>query len=382
MKNTLFSLLILLLVFSCKEESKTTTTDNSAEKSEAFATLLDNYYEEGLKLNPLSATSAGDNRYNDQLPNWLSDEYVSATKTYYNTFKERLDNLDSSNFSESEKMTKAILEWECDINLQGFNFRQDLRPIDQMWSPHLTIGLWASGAGAQPFKTVEDYNNWLKRLDGYTDWLHSAKSKMQEGIKTGNVLPKSLVLKVLPQLRDGAVENLDKHLFYTPIKNMPDSFSDEDKKTLTEAYSKKLKDKIIPAYRDLDNFMSTEYMKAARTTSGIDAIPDGKAYYNYMIKLFTTTNMTADEIHQLGLSEVARIRSEMEKIMNQVGFKGDLKAFFDHVRKSKELMPYTDPQQVIDNFNDIHERMKPQIEKLFGNKPKTPFEVRRVEAFR
>ncbi len=379
MKNALLSLLILLLVFSCKEDSKTKDTNTN---SKAFTTLLDDYYEDGLKLNPLNATSAGDNRYNDILPNTLSDEHVTKVKTYYTAFKKRLNDLDDSNFSESEKMTKAILEWECDINLEGFNYRQDLRPIDQMWSPHLTIGQWASGAGAQPFKTVEDYNNWLSRLDGYTEWLHSAKAKMQEGMKLGHVLPKSLVLKVLPQLRDGAVEDLDKHLFYSPIKNMPDSFSDEDKKMLTEAYSKKLKEKIIPAYRDLDNFMSTEYMKAARTTSGIADIPDGKAYYDYMIKLFTTTDMTADEIHQLGLSEVARIRSEMEKVMKQVGFKGDLKGFFDHVRNNKELMPYTDPQQVIDNFNAIHERMKPQIEKLFGNKPKTPFEVRRVEAFR
>ena len=379
MKNALLSLLILLLVFSCKEDSKTKDTNTN---SKAFTTLLDDYYEDGLKLNPLNATSAGDNRYNDILPNTLSDEHVTKVKTYYTAFKKRLNDLDDSNFSESEKMTKAILEWECDINLEGFNYRQDLRPIDQMWSPHLTIGQWASGAGAQPFKTVEDYNNWLSRLDGYTEWLHSAKAKMQEGMKLGHVLPKSLVLKVLPQLRDGAVEDLDKHLFYSPIKNMPDSFSDEDKKMLTEAYSKKLKEKIIPAYRDLDNFMSTEYMKAARTTSGIADIPDGKAYYDHMIKLFTTTDMTADEIHELGLSEVARIRSEMEKVMKQVGFKGDLKGFFDHVRNNKKLMPYTDPQQVIDNFNAIHERMKPQIEKLFGNKPKTPFEVRRVEAFR
>ena len=380
MKNSLLSLLVLLLVFSCKEDSK--TLDNSNSKSETFMTLLDDYYEEGLKLNPLTATFAGDNRYNDLLPNTLSDEHVANSKAYYNAFKKRLDGLDDSNFSESEKMTKAILDWECDINLQGFNYRQDLRPIDQMWSPHLMIGQLASGASAQPFKTVEDYNNWLKRLDGYTDWLHSAKTKMQEGMTSGHVLPKSLVVKVLPQLKDGAVTDLDKHLFYSPIKNMPDSFSDEDKKTLTEAYSKKLKEQIIPAYSDLASFMSTDYMKAARTTSGIDAIPDGAAYYNYMIKLFTTTNMTADEIHQLGLSEVARISSEMEKVMKQVGFKGNLKAFFDHVRNSEELMPYTNAQQIIDNFNAIHERMKPQIEKLFGNKPKTAFEVRQTEAFR
>lgn len=382
MRKALLPILALLLVLACKEEPKTSKTDASVENNPEFMTLLDDYYEEGLKLNPLNATFAGDNRYNDILPNVLSDEHVAATKAYYNKFKKLLNDLDDSNFSDSEKMTKAILEWECDINLEGFNYRQDLRPIDQMWSPHLMIGQLASGASAQPFVTVEDYNNWLKRLDGYTEWLHSAKEKMEEGIKLGHVLPKSLIVKVLPQLADGAKTNLDEHLFFSPIKNMPDSFSEDDKKTLTEAYTKKLNEKIIPAYQNLYDFMSTDYMKAGRTTSGIDAIPDGEAYYDYMIKLFTTTNMTADEIHQLGLSEVARIRSEMKKVMKEVGFEGDLKAFFDHVRTNKELMPYTDPQQVIDNFNAIHERMKPQINKLFGKKPKTAFEVRRTEAFR
>lgn len=380
MKNFLGLLFVLCVVISCKEDSK--NANITSTKNDTFMTLLDDYYEEGLKLNPISATFAGDNRYNDQLPNPLSDEHVAATKAYYTNFQERLNALDDSNFSDSQKMTKAILEWECDMNLKGFDFRQDLRPIDQMWSPHLMIGQLASGASAQPFETVEDYNNWLSRLDGYTEWLHSAKEKMKEGMKLGHVLPKPLIVKVLPQLQSGAIEDLDQHLFYSPIKSLPESFSEEDKNTLTEAYTKKLKEQIIPAYKALHDFMSTDYMQAGRETSGIDAIPDGEAYYNYMIKLFTTTDMTADEIHNLGLSEVARIRSEMEKVMDQVGFKGDLKAFFDDVRNNEDLMPYDDPQQVIDNFNAIHERMKPQIDKLFDKKPKTAFEVRRTEAFR
>ena len=128
--------------------------------------------------------------------------------------------------------------------------------------------------------------------------------------------------------------------------------------------------------------MSTAYLEAGRDSSGISAIPDGKKYYDFAIKYYTTTTLTADEIHQLGLNEVARILAEMEKVKQQVGFKGDLKAFFDYVRNNKDLMPFNTPEQVIANFNAIHERMKPQIEKLFDMKPKTPFEVRRTEAFR
>ena len=383
MTKTIFTMFcIALLITRCKKETSSEANAMSEDHTEAFNKMLDDYYEEGLVLNPLNATMVGDNRYNDKFPNILSDEWAASAKAYYEKFLNRLSEFEDESLSESEKMTKAILKWECEINLEGFNYNQDQRPIDQMWSPHLFVGQLASGASMQPFNTVEDYQNWLGRLDGYTEWLHSAEAKMREGMKEGNVLPKSLIVKVLPQLESSTVTNLDEHLFFSPIKNMPDDFSEEDKQMLTEAYTEKLNAKIIPAYKSLYDFMSSEYMEAGRETSGIDAIPNGEAFYSYMIKLFTTTNMTADEIHELGLSEVARIRSEMEKVKEEVGFTGTIEEFFNHVRENPDLMPYTDPQQVIDNFNAIYERMMPQLEKLFDNKPKTPFEVRRIEAFR
>jgi len=244
------------------------------------------------------------------------------------------------------------------------------------------MGQLASGSGAQPFKTVEDYNNWLKRVDGYLVWLDSAETNMREGIKEGYVLPESLIVKIIPQLEAMTEPVLDKHLFYSPVKKFPSDFSEEDKKQLADAYTGMVQEKIIPAYKKLEDFMKSEYLPAGRASSGIADIPNGEAYYKHQIKKYTTTNMTADEIHQLGLDEVARISAEMEKVKEQVGFKGDLKSFFNYVRNSKDLMPYTDAKQIIDNFNAIHERMKPQLEKLFDKKPKTAFEVRRTEAFR
>ena len=187
---------------------------------------------------------------------------------------------------------------------------------------------------------------------------------------------------MIPQLEDMANADVQNHLLYSPIKQFPDSFTDADKKELTDKYTALLKNKLIPSFTSLYNYVKTDYLAASSPKSGINAIPDGDKYYSFLIKSYTTTTMTADEIHQLGLKEVARINAEMEKVKTQVGFKGSLKEFFDHVRNKKELMPYTDPQQVIDHFNAIHETMKPNLEKLFGHKPKTPFEVRRTEAFR
>ena len=174
---------------------------------------------------------------------------------------------------------------------------------------------------------------WLLRLDVFS----SIQNKRRNRNKTS--LPKSLIVKVLPQLEALTNENIDDHLFYQPVKNFPESFSAEEKTALTESYNNVITKKVIPAYRNLHNFMSNEYLAAGRTSSGIDAIPNGDKFYNHQIKTYTTTNMTADEIHQLGLSEVARILSEMEKVKKEVGFEGDIKSFFDHVRNSKELMP-------------------------------------------
>jgi uncharacterized protein (DUF885 family) len=380
MKKTLIIALCLIGFYSCKEEVKKEETI-TAHNTE-FDTILDNYFEEGLKLYPLNATFQGDERYNDILPNNLTDDFKASENKFYTTYKEKLALIDETSLTSSQQMSKEILLWECDRNLERLTFREDLFPIDQMWTMQLMMGQLASGAGAQPFKTVEDYDNWLKRLVSYTDWLASAKTKMEEGIKTGNVLPKSLVVKITPQLKDMTEKDLEKHLFFSPIKNIPDSFSDVDLDRLTEAYSTIITEKIIPAYQNLYDFMNSEYSKEARSTSGIECIPNGKEYYEYSIKLYTTTDMTADEIHQLGLSEVTRISSEMEKVKNEVGFEGDLKAFFDFVRNKKELMPFTSPEEVIANFNEIHAKMKPQVDKLFGKQPKTPFEVRRTEAFR
>ncbi|WP_282075976.1 DUF885 domain-containing protein [Maribacter aquivivus] len=346
-----------------------------------FITLLAHYYDDGLKLNPLAATFQGNNKYNDTLPNFLSDSYKKELINYYTKYLEKAEKFDNAQLSESELMSKAILKWECEVNLEGLAFEQ-YTPIDQMWSMNLMMGQLAGGTSAQPFKTPEDYVNWSKRLEDYEIWLHSAKSKMQEGIKAKNVLPKSLIKKVLPQLASVANTELEDNLFYSPIKNFPTDFSDSDKLRLTKVYTEVITNKIIPAYKELHDFMATEYLNAGRASSGIQDIPDGDAYYAHQIKLYTTTNMTAAEIHEIGLKEVARISAEMEAVKKQVGFKGDLKAFFTEVRNKKELMPFKDPQEVIDNFNAIHKRMMPKVNALFSKQPKTPFEVRRTEAFR
>ncbi|NVK07770.1 MULTISPECIES: DUF885 domain-containing protein [Tenacibaculum] len=375
---------------SCKQEKKEAVSIPTPENTE-FNQLLKDYNEGKLQLNPVSATFAGDNRFNDQFPNTLSDKYQAKSNEFFKNYKEKLNNFKDADLNESQQMSKAVLDWDCDMALAQASYKNDLlMPINQMWTINLTMGQLASGSSAQPFKTVEDYDNWLSRLDKYNTWLQSAKERMQQGMNEGYVLPKSLIKKVIPQFESltivktspEGITDFSEHLFYSPINTLPADFSDADKTRLTEAYSNMLNDKLIPSFKAMYEFLNSDYLAAGRESSGISDIPNGKAYYQHAIKNYTTTNMNADEIHELGLKEVTRILAEMEKVKAQVGFEGSLKEFFDFVRNNKELMPYTEPQQIIDNFNAIHEKMKPQLEKLFGNKPKTPFVVKQTEKFR
>ena len=372
--NKIITLLISILVFfSCNFNN---------EKSLEIAQVFENYYQESLKLYPLQATSQGDLRYNDFLPNDLSDEFRKKEKEFYTFYKSQLNNFPDHTLNENDLLSKKVLLWECDLSLKRLTFNEQYTPINQMWTLQLTIGQYAAGLSAQPFKTVKDYNNWLKRIDDYLIWLETAEERMRQGIKNEIVLPKSLIKKVIPQLKTILNPDLNQNLFFSPARQFPEEFSEKDKSILIEKYTEMVLNKIIPAYKKLYDFMSDQYLDAGRSSSGISAFEDGSDYYNYSIKLYTTTELTADEIHNIGLKEVAKISSEMEKIKTKVGFNGDLKSFFNHVRELDELIPFNEPKEVIDNFNKIHEKMTPQVNKLFGLQPKTPFEVRRTESFR
>jgi uncharacterized protein (DUF885 family) len=373
MNKTITLLMSILVFFSCNFNN---------DKSLEIAQVFENYYQESLKLYPLQATSQGDLRYNDFLPNDLSDEFRKKEKEFYTFYKSQLNNFPDHKLNENNLLSKKVLLWECDLSLKRLTFNEQYTPINQMWTLQLTIGQYAAGLSAQPFKTVKDYNDWLKRINDYLIWLETAEERMKQGIKNEIVLPKSLIKKVIPQLKTILNPDLNHNLFFSPARQFPESFSDKDKSILTEKYTEMVLNKIIPAYKKLSDFMSDQYLDAGRSSSGISAFEDGLDYYNYSIKLYTTTELTADEIHNIGLKEVAKISSEMEKIKRKVGFNGDLKSFFNHVRELDELIPFNEPQEVIDNFNKIHEKMTPQVNKLFGLQPKTPFEVRRTESFR
>tara|TARA_R110002124_G_scaffold60757_1_gene166534 strand:- start:2697 stop:4475 length:1779 start_codon:yes stop_codon:yes gene_type:complete len=378
MKTTLQIALLFILISSCSRPQ----TEIQNTELPPISTVYDSFYEGSLALDPLMGNFLGINRYYDTIPNNLTIAFREKEELHYQTHLDKIKQYNRELLSESEQVNYDIIVWLSKNKLETDPAFVRYFPIDQFKSLNLTIAQFASGSSAQPFVTVEDYENWIKRLECYTIWLDTAMVNMKKGISLGYVHPKSIVKKVIPQFEQMATTQLEDHLFFMPVKNMPNEFSEEEKIKIDAKYRQMVKEEIIPRYQALTKFFQTDYLESSRSTSGIGQLPSGSDYYKNQIEYWTTTTLPADSIFNLGMSEVARIRNEMEKVKIEVGFEGDLLDFFKQVRTNKDLMPYSDPQEVLDNFNNIHERMRPQLEKLFTGKPKTPFIVKRTEAFR
>jgi len=380
MKRFQFTFLVLVALFACSPSAKHESVDTRTKKN--FNDFLETYFEERLQLYPLEATQIGDDRYNDLLPNDISESYVAKQKEFYARYQSALSEYDSAGLSSQEQVSYGIFKSEMARRLHGLTFHDNYMPIQQFWGMALTIPQIGSGESFQPFKTVKDYDNFLKRIDGFAVWMDTAIVNMRKGLAAGIVFPKVLMERVLPQANDMIVKDVTKSIFWQPIVHMPHSIEPGDKARLTEAYKKAIIEKIIPSYKNLYEFLKNEYIPKTKTTAGISDIPDGHAYYQYLINYWTTTNLTPGEIYNTGIAEVERITDEMDAVRKQVGFGGDLKKFFAYVKEDKKFMPYKTPADVIEGFGTIHKTMEPQLKKLFDLVPKTGFEVKQTEAFR
>jgi len=381
---------IVFFLASCQENKKNTET-----KLGSIDTVFDSYYDFKKAANPIEATKAGFNLYNDTIANYISDEYQDNLKEKYRHFLNELNAYDESMMTKAQWLSLRVMRWDCTVKLEGLENKLvtmaspvydlpsfELMPLLQIQSLHLYVAQLGSGASVQPFNTIDDYANWMSRLEDYMTFLDTCISKMEVGMAQNVVLPKTIVLKMLPQLEEFINVPVENHLFTSPIRKFPKNFSNANKERFTKEYRGFVSKQLIPKYNALYSFLKETYLPTCRETSGLSSLPNGKETYDYMIKLHTTTDMTADEIHELGKSEVQRILGEMDAVKNEIGFQGDLKAFFNHVRLRKDQMPFSKPEEVIENFKDIQKRMEPKLNELFDLRPKADFEVRRTEAFR
>lgn len=374
MKPTLCLLATFLLLFTSSAQNK---ADNSA-----LSDLFKTYTEDVYKLFPTRATQNGDTRYNDQLPVTFTDSYNALLKVHYTGYLNRLKKFDRNTLNQNDKISYDIFRYNMEMALEGLTLKLNRMPSNQFTGFELSLGQLGSGTGAQPFKTVKDYDNWLSRAKQYVAWCDSTIVYFRKGMAEGLVLPKALVVKMIPQLKALQKEEPTASVFYGPIRLFPRNFSDADKNRFTEEYKNLISAYLNPSFKKLETFLTDEYLPKARSTSGLSALPNAAKLYDYAIRSSTTTKKTPDELFTTGLAEVKRIRTEMEKVKEQVKYNGSLESFFTFTKTDPQFLPYKTAEEVLVDYRAIQQKVEPYLNAMFTARPKTAFEVRQTEAFR
>ena len=384
MKNVLYTAflgVVFLTGFtSCKKSDSPLTKVTPIEVDSIAA----DYYEQYLKLYPLEATSQGDLRYNDQLPINIDKDFISGEISFYNSVQNQLKKLDYKSLDDDDKTVYDVLDYTLKDKIERYAYHPEYIPFTQFGGLPLDFPLLGSGEGSQPFKTVKDYEDWLKRMEKFPEWMDTAEGNFREGIKNNFVLPRKLVIKMIPQMNAEELtsSDFDTNIFYGPVKKFPKKFTSAQKEKLTAAYKEVVSKKIVPAYTKMAKFLETEYLPKARTTDGINALPKGNEIYAYYTKSWTTTSKSPEEINKIGLEQVAMLRGEMEKVKQQLGFTGTLEEFITFVKSDPKAMPYKTEKEVITAFNGILAKITPKLKTMFSVTPVTPFEIRQTEKFR
>jgi uncharacterized protein (DUF885 family) len=355
-------------------------TVEAATPAQVLDVLVEDYYEHYLELDPLVATANGDMRFNDRLPNTLGEQWLADLLALEQDSLAKVMAIDPASLDAQHRLTYEQFRYGREIAVAGFRFPDELLPFNQFYGLPVFFGQMGAGGSIQPFATVKDYDDFLSRMHGSVAWADQAIANMRTGMEQGVVQPRVLVEKSIPQLASFLVDPADS-LFMAPIKAFPDAVPAGDRKRLTDAYARTIKDDLLPAYRRLHDFLVNDYLPAARQSIAATALPNGAAWYAHQVRRHTTTSLTPDAIHQIGLDEVRRIRGEMEQVKARLGFTGDLRAFFDFLRTDPKFRHET-PEQLVEAYRALQEKVAAALPAQFNVVPKSGFEVRAVEAFR
>jgi len=357
------------------------TTQNADAKASQLKQLYADYWEANLKLNPVMATFTGDPRYNAELPDFGSAAYRDQVKQFTGDWLKKVEAIGSEGLAGQDLLSYEIFVEDAKDTLDSFQFPDWQLPVNQMRSTATLAVQLGSGTGAQPFKTVKDYDDWLKRAGRLPVVLDTEIANMREGIAAGVVMPRALMEKVVPQFDALVKDKPEESLFWGPIERMPKDFSDADHKRLTEAFRKLIVEQLNPAYKKERDFIANEYLPKTRDSVGLDKLPNGAAWYAFNARQSTTTDKTPAEIHDIGLKEVARIHGEIRKVMADVKFEGSLQDFFKFMQTDKRFN-FKDQDALLAYYRALEAKINQKIPEQFSLIPKAPFEIRPVEPFR
>jgi len=365
--------------------AQTVTAEATATESQRLAALFAADDEASLKRNPLNAMFRGDMRYADRFGDFISDAYFDNERSAAQANLDGLKTIDRAKLSDTDKIAYDVYKQSQLDALKGLSKEiMDLtvvRPLNHFFGFHTFYPTFASGQGAAPFKTVQDYENNLKRHKEFIVLMGASIGRFRQGMASGVFETKMTISNVVDQLNTQLAQKTEESPYYGPVLKFPVDFSDADKARLTSEYRDIIVNGLYPANARLRDFLRDSYLPLAREQVGLSAMKGGEGLYQYLIEQTTTLPLKANDIHNLGLSEVARIKSGMETIKNEVGFKGTLPEFFEHLRSDPKFK-MASRDALTQGYYDIGKKVDATISTQFKYLPKAPLEIKPYEEFR
>ena len=352
-----------------------------APGSAALADIASRYFADKMELDPLNASALlADPRYEGRLSVTIAPAEVDRARALNERVKRELAAVDPATLSGRDRLTRELLDGEVRLALDGFVFPTHLMPIDHYGGVPLLLATLGSGDQLQPLKTLADYDHYLQRLQRLPDWNRQAIVNMREGVKRGYTVPRALIESALPTFAKLAEPDFDKSDFASALKIMPASFTPAERTRIAQAYRRAFVEQVQPAMAELAGFLTSEYLGACRTSAGASGLPNGAAYYAYLVRVHTTSDLSPEAIHTLGLREVARIRAEIAKVQAALKFDGSTTEFLRWHAQEPRFRPYRTAQEVVDAYTTLNQRVAPQLAQWFGRMPKQPLLIRPVPA--
>ena len=340
--------------------------------SQALHRLFDEQWERSLRERPEGASYRGDKRYNDR---WTDDSLaaIAAREAADRDALRQLKVIDRAALPEPDRLSYDVMAWQLERGVERQKYKEWQRPLTQRGGVQNAEGI----AEVLPFASSKDYQDWLKRLEGVPAMVEQTTALMREGLKANNTPPRVLMQRVTAQIAAQIVDDPVKSPFYKPFTKFPDAMPAAERAALQARARTIIGERLVPAYRQFAAFFNEEYLPGSRESIAAADLPDGKAYYDFLAAQFTTTDLSADQIHQVGLKEVARIRAEMEAVQAEVGFKGTLAEFFDHLRSDPKFFHKT-PAALLEAYRAISKRIDPELVKVSRMIPRLPYGVRAI----
>jgi uncharacterized protein (DUF885 family) len=367
-------IVLALALSACKPAPTTTAPQTTSDAATRLHALFEADWQYSLQDSPVSASYLGDGRYNDRWDD-LSPAAFEQRQAHAREALATLDSIDRAQLNADDQLNYDLFRQLTLLGDEAYRYGAHLRPIEQRNGLQTANELLE----ALRFETVKDYDNWIARLRSFGTYTDQTIALMQQGIAAGRGFPQVIMRRVSGQIAQQLVTDPKESPYYAPFKTLAEGIGSADAERLRSEGEAAVRDVVLPAYQRLQRYFDDVYLPASPEAVGLSAQPGGAEFYAFLARRHTTTSMTPDEIHEIGLREVARIRAAMEEIKTEVGFKGDLPAFFAFLRSDPQFF-YKTPDELLNAYTVIAKRIDPELVRLFGKLPRTPYGVRAIPA--